>query len=180
MTSTMRDILLVAPAMILVGCQRQGGDGTTTSSDVVVFEGAGVSLVPGANWKQIGKGSFAGAAPAGVCLPTLAGPAGLIQVLLLPPDRSEPRTAAAGLRTAFDANPKSIKDSFRQESITVASGAEVIYVTSREQSNSGEARSHNYIVKNRAGRGVAINYIANERVDSEAVHEMIRKTLKVD
>jgi len=52
------------------------------------------------------------AAPPGVCLPTLAGKGGLIQVLLLPPDRSEPQTAAVGVRAAFDANPKSVKDSF--------------------------------------------------------------------
>ncbi len=39
---------------------------------------------------------------------------------------------------------------------------------------------HNYIVKNREGRGVAINYIANARTDSDAVHQMIRQTLRVE
>jgi hypothetical protein len=141
-----------------------------------------VSLVPGDGWKQIGRGSFAGAAPPGVCLPTLAGKGGLIQVLLLPPDRSEPQTAAVGVRAAFDANPKSVKDSFRQESITVESGAQVIYISYSQQpeGETPEGRSHNYIVKNREGRGVAINYITNARTDSDAVHKMIRQTLRVE
>jgi hypothetical protein len=106
----------------------------------------------------------------------------LIQVLLLPPDRSDPQTAAAGVRSAFDANPKSIKDSFRQESITVQSGAQVIYVAYGQQpeGDTPEGRSHNYIVKNREGRGVAINYVTNARKDSDAVRKMIRQTLRLE
>ena len=173
---------LVAHALVVVACKKKASDTTAPTPGVVVFEGAGVSLVPCDGWKQIGRGSFAGAAPPGVCLPTLAGKGGLIQVLLLPPDRSEPQTAAVGVRAAFDANPKSVKDSFRQESITVESGAQVIYISYSQQpeGETPEGRSHNYIVKNREGRGVAINYITNARTDSDAVHKMIRQTLRVE
>src|SRR6266850_3554988 len=169
----MRPILIIAlvgVALIIVACKRQPGYAAPSSAGVLVFEGSAVSLVPGEDWKQIGKGSFAGAAPPGVCLPTLAGKAGLIQVLLLPTDRSDPQTAAAGVHAAFNANPKSIKDSFRQESVTVKSGAQVVYVTYSQQPEAGrpEGRSHNYIVKNREGRGVTINYITNARTDSDA------------
>lgn len=173
---------LAALATIGVACKRQEADTTTPSAGAVVFEGSGVSLIPGDDWKQIGRSSFAGAAPPGVCLPTLAGKAGLIQVLLLPTDRSDPQTAATGLRTGFDANPKAIKDSFKQESITVQSGAQVIYVTysqSPEKEGGSESRSHNYIVKNREGRGVAINYITMARTDSDTAHKMIRQTLRL-
>ena len=175
--------VLVVVAAVFVACKQQASDVTPPSTGAIVFEGSGVSLTPGDNWKQIGRDSFAGATPPGVCLPTLASKAGLIQVLLLPADRSDPQTAAAGLRTAFDTNPKAIKDSFRQESITVQSGAQVIYVTYSQQPDKeggSESRSHNYIVKNRAGRGVAINYITMARSDAEAVHQMIRRTLQVE
>jgi len=183
MKLTILVIALVAIAAVLVACKRQATDAIPPSTGAVAFEGSGVSLVPGDEWKQIGRGSFVGAAPPGVCLPTLTGKAGLIQVLLLPPDRSDPQTAAAGLRTAFDANPKAIKDSFRQESIAVQSGARVVYVTYNRQPDKeggSEGRSHNYIVKNREGHGVAINYITMARSDSDAVHQMIRQTLKVE
>lgn len=176
-------ITLVAIAAVLVACRRQASDTSPPSPRAIIFEGAGVSLIPGDEWKQIGKGSFAGAAPAGVCLPTLVGKAGLIQVLLLTPDRSDPQTAAAGIRAVFDANPKAIKDSFRQESIAVQSGTQVIYVTYSHQPDKeggSQSRSHNYIAKNREGRGVAINYITMASSDSEAVHQMIRETLKVE
>jgi hypothetical protein len=175
-------VALVALGVVVVACKKQAGETTASGACVVAFEGAGVSLVPGVDWKQLGRGSFAGAAPPGVCLPTLAGKSGLVQVLLLPPDRSEPQTAAAGVRAAFDANLRSIKDSYRQESITVQSGAQVIYVSYSQQPEGAtpEGRSHNYILKNRAGRGVAINYITNARTDSEVVHQMIRETLRVE
>jgi hypothetical protein len=175
-------VALIAIAAVLVACERKAADATPSSPTVITFEDSGVSLIPGGEWKQIGRGDFSGAAPPGVCLPTLVGKAGLIQVLLLPPDRSDPQTAASGFRAAFDANPKSIKDSFRQESITVSSGAQVVYLAFGRQmeGNAPEGRSHNYIVKNRAGRGVAINYVGNAQTDSEAVHQMIRETLKIE
>ena len=183
MKRTILIIASVAIAAVLVGCGRQAPDTSPPSTRAVIFEGAGVSLVPGDEWKQIGRGSFTGAAPAGVCLPTLVGKAGLIQVLLLTPDRSDPLTAVAGLRTVFDANPKAIKDSFKQESIALQSGVQVIYVTyshQPEKAGGSESRSHNYIVKNREGRGVTINYITMASSDSEAVHQMIRETLKLE
>jgi hypothetical protein len=174
--------MVAALAAILVACDRQAVDTGSPSAGRVVFEGAGVSLVPGDEWQRIGRGSFSGPAPLGVCLPTLAGRHGLIQVLLLPADQSDPRTAAADLRARFDVNFKAVRDSFRQEAITVPSGARVIYVTYRQQpvkEGGDESASHNYIVQNREGLGVAINYITMTRADSDAVHQMIRQTLRV-
>ncbi len=176
-------IASIALAVIVVACNPNATDSPPPSAGAAVrFEGSGVSLVPGDQWKQIGENAFGGFAPPGVCLPTLAGKAGLIQVLLLPPDRSDRQTAAAGVREAFEANPKSIKDSLRQEAITVSSGTEVIYLSYLQhgEGDAPESRSHNYILKNRAGRGVAISYLANARTDSETVHQMIRQTLRVE
>jgi len=175
-------VVLVAVVVSLAACQRQPGESAPSNSGTVSFKGSGVSFIPGDAWKQVGSGDFAGAAPPGVCLPTLAGKAGLIQVLVLPVDRSDPQVAADVLRKGFDANPKSIKDSFRQESITTQSGAQVIYVSSSQQADKpgiSESHNHNYIVRNRAGRVVAINHVTLTRTDSEAVQQMIRQTLKV-
>src|SRR5438128_5881921 len=101
MKLTILIVASVALAVILVACKKQAISTTAPGTGVVVFEGAGVSLAPGEDWKQIGRGSFTGAAPPGICLPTLTSKAGLIQVLLLPLERSEPQTAAAGVRAAF-------------------------------------------------------------------------------
>jgi len=53
--------------------------------------------------------------------------------------------------------------------------------TSRSQKDgtATEMRSHNYIVKNKEGRCVAISYLAPARADADSVHQMIRSTMKL-
>lgn len=107
----------------------------------------------------------------------------MVQVLVLPPDRSDPQVAVTGLRAAFDANPKAVKDSFKQEQFTTESGLQGVRVSYSQQSEKDgratESRSYNYIVRNRESRGVGVNYIATAQSDSDAVHLMIRKTLRL-
>lgn len=107
----------------------------------------------------------------------------MIQVLVLPAQRSDPQVAVAGLRAAFDANQKAVKDSFKEEQFVTESGLQGIRVsysqTSEKDDQPIESRSYNYILRNREGHGVGVNYIATSKSDSDEVHQMIRQTLKL-
>ena len=175
---------LVAFAVVVGACKQESTEVIERREAKVVFQGAGVSLLVSNDWMQVGSGNSSGPAPAGICLPTLAGNAGLIQVLLLPQERSDLQAAVTALLASLDSNPDAIKSSFRQERITVQSGAEVVYATygmrSDRNPDGAVSRNHSYIVRNKAGRAVAINYIATARSESEAAHQMIRQTLRVE
>ena len=169
---------LVAVGVVLVACNRQSTEATPPSSGAVAFSGSGITLTPGDGWKRIEV-----AAGPGQCPPTLVGTGGMVQVLVLPPDRSDPQVAVTGLRAVFDANTEAVKDSFKQEQFTTESGLQGIRVSYSQQSEKGgrvtESRSYNYIVHNLEGRGVDVNYIATAQSDSDAIHQMIRKTLRL-
>ena len=178
MKLTLLILALVAVAVVLVACKRQSTEATPPPSGAVAFSGSGITLTPGDGWKRIEI-----AAGPGQCPPTLVGTGGMVQVLVLPPDRSDPQVAVTGLRAAFDANPKAVKDSFKQEQFTTESGLQGVRVSYSQQSEKDgratESRSYNYIVRNRESRGVGVNYIATAQSDSDAVHLMIRKTLRL-
>lgn len=178
MKPTLLVIALFALAVTLVACKRKSAEVAPTQSDFVAFAGSGLTLVPGDGWKRIEI-----SAGLGQCPPTLVGTSGLIQVLILPPERSDPQVAVTGFRAAFDANPKAVKDSFRQEQFISESGLQGLRLSYSQQSEKDgqvtESRSYNYIVRNREGRGVGVNYIAIAKGDSDAVHQMIRQTLKL-
>lgn len=171
-------LLVFIPATFLVvACDHQDNV-STLPTGTVAFSGSGVTLTPGDGWKRIDI-----AAGPGQCPPTLVGKAGVLRVLVLPPDRSDPLAAAKALRAAFDSDPKSVKESFEQEPFTVAGGAQGIRVSYSEQSEKGgrvnESRSYYYMIRNREDRGVAVNYVATAERDSDEVHEMIRRTLRL-
>ncbi|MBN9694087.1 MAG: hypothetical protein J0M24_27925 [Verrucomicrobia bacterium] len=179
MKPTILIFVLIAVGVVIVACNRQSTEATPPSSGAVAFSGSGITLTPGDGWKRIEI-----AAGPGQCPPTLVGTGGMVQVLVLPPDRSDPQVAVKGLRAAFDANTKAVKDSFKQEQFTTESGLQGIRASYSQQSEEDgrvtESRSYNYIVRNRDGRGVGVNYIATAQSDSDAIHQMIRKTLRLE
>src|SRR5262249_13805766 len=98
-------------------------------------------------------------------------------------NRPDPQTAAIKLRASFEASPDADKASFRLEDFTTESGLTGVHLsyTARHQKNGvvTEMRSHNYIVKNKEGRCVAISYTAPASAEADSVNQMIRKTLKL-
>ena len=124
------------------------------------------------------------AAERGLYPPTLISQAGRIRVLLLPPDRSDPAVVADGLRADFYLNPRVAKHSFRKQQFANDNGVRglcVSYLQSAE-ANGGEIAVENshYLVKNRAGRCVVINYLAStDGVDTSGIHRMLRTSLSL-
>jgi hypothetical protein len=145
----------------------------------MAFTQAGVSLVVGEEWQCQNVNSERGLYP-----PTLVSQAGTIRVVLLPPDRSDPAIVADGLRAAFDRNPRAAKHSFRKQQFVSDKGAQGLCVSYLQQgsANGGEATMENshYLVKNRAGRCVVINYVASaDGADTSTIQRMLRTSLSL-
>src|SRR4051794_26655300 len=109
LTSALISLMLITPA----GCKPR----PTLPAGAVVFQGAGIALVPGKHWKELQSGPFT--EQRDICLPVLQGEGELngvvIQVLSSLADRSSPETRAASLRKQTDLRPEVIKESFKQE-----------------------------------------------------------------
>jgi hypothetical protein len=163
--------------VLLLGCRPERLKSKPANPRTMAFNQAGVSLVVGEEW-QCQKAD----ADHRLCPATLVSPAGSIRVLLLPPDRSDPAIVADGLRAAFDANPRVAKHSFRKQQFASEKGAQGLCVSyfQRANENGDDATVENshYLVKNRAGRCVVINYVASaDGIDSSAIHRMLRNSL---
>jgi hypothetical protein len=171
-------LALVAVTTLLVACKRESKSFTEQSSGVVVFADAGVALDVGDGWKRI---DISAGPP--VCPPTLVGEHGMVRAMLFAPDRSDLQKAASSLRSMFDGNAEAVRDSFRQEEFAAESGLRGLHVSyvqrSQKEGEVVEMHSHNYIVTNRAARCVSISYIAPARSDSDIVHQMVRKSLRL-
>jgi hypothetical protein len=178
LTIIIASLVLVAVATVLVACKRENKPFTEQSSGVVVFADAGVSLDVGGGWKRI---DISPGPP--VCSPTLVGEHGVVRAMLFAPDRSDLQRAASGLRSTFDANAEAVKDSFGQEEFAAESGVRGLHLSYAQRSEKDghvtEMHSHNYIITNRAGRCLSISYLATAASDSDTVHQMIRKSLKL-
>lgn len=137
------------------------------------FNQAGLTLIVGEEWECQNVNSERSLYP-----PTLVSQAGKIRVLLLPPDRSNPTIVADGLRTAFEVNPLVARHSFRKREFASEKGAQGLCISYLQRANVKGAETtvenSHYLLKNRAGRCVIINYIASaEDVDTSAVHRML-------
>jgi hypothetical protein len=164
-------------AVLLLGCRPERLQSRSTNPRTMAFNQAGVSLVVGEEWQCQNADADHRLGPT-----TLVSPAGSIRVLLQPPDRSDPALVADGLRAAFDANPHVAKHSFRKQQFANEKGAQGLCVSyfQRANVNEGESTVENshYLVKNRAGRCVFINYVASaDGIDSSAIHRMLRTSL---
>ena len=166
-------------AALFLGCRPERMQTRPINPRTMAFAQAGVSLVVGEEWQCNNVTSERSLYP-----PTLVSQAGRIRVLLLPPDRSDPAIVADGLRADFDLNPRVAKHSFRKQQFANDNGVRglcVSYLQSAE-ANGGEIAVENshYLVKNRAGRCVVINYLAStDGVDTSGIHRMLRTSLSL-
>ena len=162
--------------VLLLGCRPERLQTKVANPRTMAFAQAGVSLVIGEEWECRNAGAERSPFP-----PTLASQAGVIRVLLLPPDRSEPEIIANGLRADFDANPRVAKHSFRKQQFVSDSGARglcVSYLQQDQKDPGAMIETQHYLVKNRAGRCVAINFLASAKAaDTDAVQRMLRTSL---
>jgi hypothetical protein len=163
---------------VMAGCGRKSKEIVTQPAGVVSFPRAGISLTLSEGWQRI---DLDPGIP--VCPPTLIGTNGMLQAMIFDANRPDPKTASSKLRASFEANSDSVKDSFSEEDFVTESGLKGVHLSYTAVSEKNGAvtkmRSHNYIVHNREGRCVAISYLTTVRTESDAVHQMIRKTLKV-
>jgi hypothetical protein len=173
--------LAIAIVCVLVGavaCGRKPARSVAQQPGKVLFPRAGISLVVGEGWRRIDTDP---GVP--VCPPVLVGPGGMIRAMIFDKDRPDPQTAATKLRAAFEANSDTDRSSFREERFTTESGLAGIHLsyTARPQKNGTvtEIHSHSYIVKNQQGRCVSLSYIVPAQADAGSVHQMVRKTLKL-
>jgi len=166
-------------AALLLGCRPERMESRVVNPRTMAFAQAGVSLVVGEEWQCQNVNSDRGLYP-----PTLVSPAGSIRVVLLPPDRADPDAVADGLRAAFDLNPRAAKHTFRKQQFASDKGVQGLCVSYLQQASGkgGDATMENshYLVKNRAGRCVVINYVASaDDADTGAIHRMLRTSLSL-
>jgi hypothetical protein len=81
-------------------------------------------------------------------------------------------------------DPKTIKDSFQTKDFAAANGLNGVCVSYTERSEKDgktiDLRSYSYLVKNNQGRCVAVSYIAAVQQDSDSIHQMILKSLRLE
>jgi hypothetical protein len=164
-------------AVLLLGCRPERMQTKSVNPRTMAFTQAGMMLAVGEEWQCQNVNSESSLYP-----PTLVSAAGRIRVLLLPPDRSDPATVADGLRGDFDANPNVARHTFRKREFASDKGVRGLCVSylQRASVNGTETSVENshYLVKNRAGRCVVINYLASaDNVDTAGIHRMLRTSL---
>ena len=153
----------------------------------VVFQGAGVALVPGENWQQLQSGSLTQQGT-NICLPVLLGEGELngilIQVRSSPDDRSSPDKRAASLQERAALRPQVNKDSFKQTKFSTDSGlAGACFSFLSEIEVKGlktNGQNRVYLVQNAQGSIVGLSVIAIASKDLEPVDQMIKKTLRLE
>ncbi len=173
----------VAPVFLLtsllLGCRPERMQVTPIHPRTVVFGRAGISLVVGEDWECRDVATEHSLRP-----PTLVSRAGTIRVLLLPPDRSDPVTIADVLRADFDESRRVARHSFRKELFTSDSGVRGLCVSYLERADADSRETYvensHFLVKNGAGRCVAINYLAAaEPTSAYAVRHMLQTSLSL-
>jgi hypothetical protein len=167
---TVTRLLTAACILFLIaGCNR---------STRVEFKPALVSIDPGKGWKRT---EFTPTPPA--CSPQLTSKSGMINVLLLDTDTADLKQAADKLQASSVVTGRAVPDSFKQEDFVSGSGLNGIqlsYSGRSFRSVTPDMRSHSFIIKNRGGQFVSVNYTASPETESNAVLEAIRKSLKLD
>jgi hypothetical protein len=178
MRSSMVGFVFVGMLVSLLGCARQHQQVKAPNPRTMEFSKAGVSLMLGEEW-QANNFTSPSLQP-----PTLVSPAGVIRVVLLPPDRAEPENVADGLRASFETNPQAAKHSFRRQKFVSKTGVQCVCISyiqlTEKDGQVSEVQNRHYLLKNRGGRCVAINYLASAGIDSDPVNRMIRGTLALE
>ena len=162
--------------MSLAGCARERNQMKSDTPRTLIFSRAGVSLAVGDEWQYSNLDSSHTLRP-----PTLVSQAGTLCILLLPPDRSEPRMVAEGLHTLVVNDRQAARHSFSRQELFGTSGLRIIYVSYAQQAERDgrpvEFQNRHYLLKNRDGRCVAIKYLARAGGDADSVHRMILGSL---
>jgi hypothetical protein len=165
-------------AISLTACKRDGSGAVSQGAGNVLFPDAGVSIDVGDGWKRI---DISPGPP--VCPPTLVGSAGVVRAMLFAPHVTDMQAATKAVRAMFDHNPDAVKDSYHQEPFTTDSGLHgqhAFYSDRTEKDgNITELRSHNFIVQRADGRCVSISYLATAQSESDALEQMIEKSLRL-
>ncbi|HSY20278.1 MAG TPA: hypothetical protein VK815_18175 [Candidatus Acidoferrales bacterium] len=167
-------VTIATAVMVFHGCRR------ALAAGAVSFAGSGVALVPGADWERTD-------APDGrqiVCPPILIGQGpfdgGMIKVYATSLG-ADAQSGIALFRSKAAAMPGVSPDSFQQEDFIADSGVRGIrFSYESSDTKNGVAtrlRTHTYLFPNQQGHCVAILYITFADADSDAVHQMILKTL---
>jgi hypothetical protein len=144
----------------------------------VTFSPANMSIDPGKGWKAVKV-----PATLSVCSPRLVSKSGMINALLLDEDLTEIKAAAEKLQANLVGAGKASADGFKQEEFTTATGLAGVhfsYAGKSSKSDTPDLRSHHFITRNMRGRCVSVGYITSPDVESAAVLEAIRKTLRVE
>lgn len=159
------------------------GSRQASSSGVVSFSDAGVTLVPGTDWEPTEAPRLRQVLNS----PVLKGQGqfdGIIIKVYTPAGGGDIQSGVALLRSQAAAWPEVAQDSFKQEDFVADSGVRGIHF-SYESSDplhrmAGKARANNYVFQNKEGRCVVIFYISHADKDPDTVHQMILKTLALE
>jgi hypothetical protein len=167
MKATILLVALVGLLGLTAGCK---------PSTRVTFKPALVSVDPGADWVRM---DLPAALPA--CTPRLMSKVGMINALFLE-DVTDIKKAADQLQSSFSSTGGAVPESFKQEDFTTDSGLPGIHLsyTAKATGTAPGMRSHSFITHNLTGKCVSISYITSPEVESAAVLEAIRKTLRVE
>lgn len=172
MKSKMVTVVLLSSVAFLVGGAR------VDRSLLGYVSMAGVQFSLGDGWTSDKRTAGHGLYPT-----RLVSRSGMVRVVLLPTELGDPKTAAAGLRTTFDADPAAVKGSFSEQPFVTESALWGIHVSFRKQVLHGgaeaESECHYYIVRNHCGRYVVVNYQAEPNADPVSVDHLIQSTLRL-
>ncbi len=176
MRANLAGIVSVGLLVGLLGCAREHEKTAVVNPQTMKFSQAGVSLMVGEEWQASNVTEVHNMKP-----PTLVSQAGVIRVILLPPDRAEPEIVADGLRADFESNPKASKHSFRRQKFVSETGVQGLCISYLQfvgkEDQLSEVQNLHCLVKNKAGRCVVINYLASGVGDSDTVTRTIRNSL---
>jgi hypothetical protein len=179
-TTILRIAILVALTTVLISCKRDDAE----SAVPVVFPGSGITLAPGNGWEPVFTANLASAT--NICLPMLRGEGplegALIRVYLS--DSSDVQARAATVQATLSKSPNVTEGSVKLRNFTTDSGLPGIRVSCDLDGEAGgrvyRARNYMYIVKNKQGACVAVTYDTMADKDSETIHRMILRTLRLE
>jgi len=177
-------VLIAALLAVGVACKRQSAKPTQHVSGVVTFSEAGVTLEPATGWEPIDLSGMSQTTDEyNACPPTLVSQSGIIEVLLLASKYTDLDMVAARFRAAFEAYPTAQRNSYLQQEIETPSGLRGLRISySQELANAGRmtsGRHYYFIVKNADKRCVAVKYVVETDHYTNAVIQMIERTLKL-
>ncbi len=166
----MRLLTLAVLLLLAAGCGKP--------SHRVEFKPALVSVDLGEGWQVLDNPT-----KPPTCAPRLVSEVGMMSTLLLE-RQTDVQKAADFLQEAIVAASRVEPNSLKQEPFTTDSGLTGIHISylarTEKTATAPDTRSHDFVFRNRQGQCVSVNYTTSPRVESPAILEAIRKTLRVE